>query len=75
MVRDLLGQVECLTSIGVVPIAPECLPDDWVVWFLQTFRFLVETREIPLDYSFHSHERFTFRGRLDKIVLRGQLSH
>ena len=65
----MLGKVECFASIGVLPIAPKCLPDDWVVWFLETLWFLVEARQIPLDHSFHPHERFTLGGGLEKVVI------
>jgi hypothetical protein len=57
----LFSQVECPRTIRMLPIAPESFSQDWIVWFLQSFRFFVEAREVPPDYSFHSGESIIFQ--------------
>jgi hypothetical protein len=49
----LFGNVKCSASIFMFPVTPECFTQNRVVGLFQTFRFLIETRQIPLHHEFH----------------------
>lgn len=55
--RNLFGDVEGGGAVRMLPAAAEQLAQDGIVRFFQSFRLLVESREVPLDHGFHAGER------------------